>query len=157
MKISVDRTIPPRRNPRRRLPRCLSAAGMVFLAAGLALASSSCAGGLGFIKKRLPPPQQVEDGYLFQFSSPSAQIVQLCGSWEENNWCNGQAETGGFRIGEMHDEDGDGIWELVVKLEPGRYEYKFKIDNGNWKEDPNNPERTDDGYGGFNSIVSVED
>jgi 1,4-alpha-glucan branching enzyme len=55
----------------------------------------------------------------------------------------------------MEDEDGDGIWQSVVDLPPGRYQYKFQIDSQNWKEDPNNPERTDDGYGGFNSVVVV--
>ena len=122
----------------------------------LFLALPGCAGGLDFIKKRLPPPERVDGGYLFRFSSPSAHVVQLCGSWEENNWCNGQGETGSYRIGEMADADGDGIWELVVALESGRYEYKFIIDETNWKEDPNNPQRTDDGYGGFNSVLIVD-
>jgi hypothetical protein len=29
------------------------------------------------------------------------------------------------------------------------------IDRVNWKEDPNNPNRTDDGFGGFNSLLDV--
>jgi 1,4-alpha-glucan branching enzyme len=56
----------------------------------------------------------------------------------------------------MKDEDGDGIWQIVVDLPPGRYQYKFLIDERNWKEDPNNPQRTDDGFGGFNSILIVD-
>lgn len=119
------------------------------------LAGTGCTG-LSFIKRRLPPPQRTAEGVVFRFSAPSAHVVQLCGSWEENNWCRGQAETGSFRIGEMSDDDGDGLWEIVIDLPPGRYQYKFVIDEQNWKEDPNNPQRTDDGYGGFNSIVIVE-
>jgi 1,4-alpha-glucan branching enzyme len=111
---------------------------------------------LTFVKKRLPPPQRVEGGIQFQFASPSAHVVQLCGSWESNNWCAGLAETGGFRVGEMQDDDADGIWTRIVDLPPGRYQYKFKIDETNWKEDPNNPDRTDDGFGGFNSVIIVD-
>lgn len=123
---------------------------LVLVASGL-----SCAA-LNFIKPRLPPPQQSEKGVLFRFYSPSARVVQLAGSWPENNWLSGQAQTGSFRIGLMADEDGDGIWERYEKLQPGRYQYKFRIDDVNWKEDPNNPQRTDDGFGGFNSLLIVK-
>jgi hypothetical protein len=58
---------------------------LVLLVGALALTSFGCTN-LKFIKKRLPPPYSVEGGYLFQFFSPSAQIVQLCGSWEWNDW-----------------------------------------------------------------------
>jgi hypothetical protein len=37
-----------------------------------------------------------------------------------NNWCGNCAP--------MTDEDGDGVWELVIALEPGMYEYKFSYD-----------------------------
>lgn len=134
----------------------LSTFSAIVVLIAVAALLPGCAGGLDFIKKRLPPPERVDDGYLFRFSSPSAHVVQICGNWEENNWCNGQGETGSYRIGEMSDADGDGIWELVVPLESGRYEYKFIIDETNWKEDPNNPQRTDDGFGGFNSVLIVD-
>ena len=55
----------------------------------------------------------------------------------------------------MSDDDHDGIWERTEKLPPGRYQYKFVIDRVNWKEDPNNPDRTNDGFGGFNSMLDV--
>ena len=73
----------------------------------------------------------------------------------ENDWLRGQAQTGSFLVGEMKDEDGDGIWERVEPLGSGRYQYKFVIDKVNWKEDPNNPNRIDDGFGGFNSLIDV--
>ncbi|MFH1680111.1 MAG: glycogen-binding domain-containing protein, partial [Candidatus Eisenbacteria bacterium] len=65
-------------------------------------------------------------------------------------------QTGSYLIGLMSDEDGDGIWQLVVDLPPGRYQYKFVIDEKTWKEDPNNPQRVDDGYGGYNSLLVVD-
>lgn len=112
---------------------------------------------MNFIKRRLPPPTAVKDGIRFVFYAPSARVVQVMGSWPENNWGNGQAQTGSFLVGEMKDPTGSGVWERVEKLPPGRYEYKYLIDRVNWKEDPNNPNRNDDHYGGFNSIVDVRE
>jgi 1,4-alpha-glucan branching enzyme len=110
---------------------------------------------LNFIKRRLPMPTQTADGIIFRFQAPSARVVQLAGNWPENDWLRGQAQTGSFLVGEMKDEDGDGIWTRTEKIAPGRYQYKFVIDRVNWKEDPNNPNRTDDGFGGFNSLIDV--
>ncbi len=111
---------------------------------------------LDFIKRRLPPPYEVGEGMRFQFEALSASRVQLAGNWEWNNWLQGQAETGSYLIGLMEDEDGDGVWTKVVDLPEGRYQYKFVIDEQTWKEDPNNPLRVDDGYGGFNSLLIVK-
>lgn len=122
------------------------------------LAAAALAAGcstLNFVKRRLPPPTQTPQGVVFRFNAPSAQIVQLAGNWPENDWLRGQAQTGSFNIGEMKDDDQDGIWERVEPLPPGRYQYKFVVDKVNWKEDPNNPNRIDDGYGGFNSLLDV--
>lgn len=126
---------------------------LVFaLAAALAVAGCSS---LNFIKRRIPPPTQGPEGVTFRFDAPSAKVVQLAGNWPENNWLRGQAQTGSFLVGEMADPDGDGIWERTEKLPPGRFQYKFVIDRVNWKYDPNNPNRVDDGYGGFNSLLDV--
>jgi hypothetical protein len=133
--------------------RALRTAAALAVAGGL-LAASGCAS-LSFIKRRLPPPSQTSQGVLFQFEAPSARIVQLMGSWPENNWGAGQAQTGSFRVGEMQRGE-DGIWRRYEKLPPGRYQYKFKVDEVNWKEDPNNPERVDDSYGGFNSLLDIK-
>jgi 1,4-alpha-glucan branching enzyme len=121
----------------------------------LAVAAAAGCSTLNFVKRRLPPPTQTPQGVVFRFYAPSARVVQLMGNWPENNWGSGQAETATFVVGEMKDPDGDGIWERTEPLPPGRYQYKFKIDRLNWKEDPNNPNRTDDGYGGFNSLLDV--
>ena len=129
---------------------------VVPAAAMLALfATVAGCGSLNFVKRRLPPPTQTANGVVFRFNAPSAQIVQVAGNWPENDWIRGQAQTGSFNIGEMKDDDKDGIWERTEPLPPGRYEYKFVIDKVNWKEDPNNPNRTDDSFGGFNSLLDV--
>ena len=49
----------------------------------------------------------------------------------------------------------DGLWRTVIELEPGEHLYKFVVD-GTWMEDPGNPDSVDDGYGGANSILTVE-
>lgn len=112
---------------------------------------------LDFIKRRLPPPGREPDGsILFRFEAPSARVVQLMGSWPENNWGQGLAQTGSYLVGLMEKDPQSGIWMRRERLPRGRYQYKFKIDEVNWKEDPNNPQRVDDGYGGFNSLLIVE-
>ena len=56
----------------------------------------------------------------------------------------------------VKDDDGDGIYELTLKLAPGQYQYKFVID-GSWQEDAAAASTMEDGYGGKNSVVDVTD
>lgn len=125
------------------------------LALGLLLALTGC-GYMNVIRTRVPPPERRDDGKVrFYYEAPQAKHVNLCGSWTENDWC-GTRGTGRFDhdIGAMHDDDGDGIWEIVLDMPPGRYEYKFAVDWGlRWEQDPNNPVGQDDGFGGQNSIL----
>jgi 1,4-alpha-glucan branching enzyme len=90
------------------------------------------------VKTRLPPPEEVEGGILFRYDSPAARMVTLAGNF--NNW--GGTQGGGRydpTIDPMSDEDGDGVWTIVMPLPPGRYQYKFVIDNAvRWELDPSN-------------------
>jgi 1,4-alpha-glucan branching enzyme len=126
--------------------------GLLLVAAALGL--SSCAGVLNAIEDRLPPPREVAGGMLFQYYSPSARQVTLAGNF--NNW--GGTQGGGrydSAIDPMGDEDGDGIWTIVLPLPPGRYQYKFVIDGGvRWEQDPNNPDKASEG-GIENSLIVV--
>jgi 1,4-alpha-glucan branching enzyme len=133
----------------RRFTRMISLVTAVAALAGLGCSS------LNFIKRRLPPPTMTKEGVVFRFQAPSASIVQLAGNWPENDWLRGQAQTGSFLVGAMTDEDGDGIWTRTERLGPGRFQYKFVIDGVTWKQDPNNPNRIDDGFGGSNSLIDV--
>ncbi len=106
------------------------------------------------IKNRLPAPHNVMDGVIFQYENAAARQVQLCGNF--NNWC-GTKDTGGLldpSVGNMSDDDGDGIWELTFDLSPGRYQYKLVIDRVSWVMDPSNP-NTDFEDGFENSLVIV--
>ncbi|MDY0082308.1 MAG: isoamylase early set domain-containing protein, partial [Ignavibacteriaceae bacterium] len=51
----------------------------------------------------------------------------------------------------MKDRNDDGIFELEIPLDPGRYEYKFYID-GKEVVDPANPIKVSNGMGDFNSV-----
>jgi hypothetical protein len=41
-----------------------------------------------------------------------------------------------------------------VNLGPGTYRYKFLVDT-EWREDPANPRKEVNEYGGYNSIIDV--
>ncbi|RNC86401.1 MAG: hypothetical protein ED556_08910 [Winogradskyella sp.] len=46
-------------------------------------------------------------------------------------------------------------WEVTLQLRPDIYEYKFIVD-GDWIEDPNNPSKTSNKFGGYNSLIDVQ-
>ena len=90
-------------------------------------------------------PEPVEGGVRFTFFSPNATVVQLGGSWPENNWARGAGSVGEALIGLMSDDNTDGKWDLVVPLAPGRYQYVFLVDENTWHLDPGNPEEVPGG------------
>jgi 1,4-alpha-glucan branching enzyme len=49
----------------------------------------------------------------------------------------------------------EGVWKTSLDLDPGTYQYKFIVD-GTWIADPGNPDTVDDGYGGVNSVLTVD-
>lgn len=141
--------------PRRRTALLL--AGAVLAAATLLTTVAGC-GYARILRNRLPTPHRVDDfehAVRFVYEAPQARHVNLCGNWDENGWCGTKA-AGRFdhAIGAMQDDDKDGIWEIVIPLRPGRYQYKFAIDWGiRWEQDQNNPLGEADGFGGQNSIL----
>ncbi|MHB9055423.1 MAG: alpha-amylase family glycosyl hydrolase [Paludibacteraceae bacterium] len=48
----------------------------------------------------------------------------------------------------------NGLYEVTLNLNPGSYLYQMSLD-GVWNHDPNNPDKVDNGYGKFNSILQV--
>ena len=89
-------------------------------------------------------PIRVPGGVLFKIKAPGASKVELVGDF--NSWQDPI---------ELNDDDEDGIWITIAKLDPGTYQYKFIVD-GEWKPDPSNPMDADDAHGGRNSVVIVE-
>ena len=90
--------------------------------------------------------QPVENGVRFSIYAPGARNVQLAGDF--NNWNASE--------GVMQDADGQGVWSKVVSLEPGTYQYRFRVD-GQWGEDPNNPNKVERSFGGMNSIIEYKE
>jgi hypothetical protein len=50
---------------------------------------------------------------------------------------------------------GDDVWELTISLPPGKYAYRFLIDNRRQVLDPAGVLTEPDGYGGKNSVIVV--
>ena len=96
-------------------------------------------------RSRAPGPLMTGAGVRFQFFAPSAHRVQLAGSWPENNWARGDGPVGEADVGLMEDGNNDGVWEIVVPLAAGRYQYVFWLDEATWQLDPGNPSEVDGG------------
>lgn len=76
--------------------------------------------------------------------------------------CASQISVAGSFNGWAHDvflmEAGkNGLWRIEIPmLSPGRYQYKFFVDEKTWIEDFDNPFREPDGFNGFNSLLIIE-
>ncbi|MCK7525590.1 MAG: hypothetical protein MZV64_52295 [Ignavibacteriales bacterium] len=85
--------------------------------------------------------------YLFTYKPQAGEKqVNLFGqfnSWDRQNL-------------PMKDSNGDGILEVEIPLDPGRYEYKFFVD-GREVVDPANPDKVPNGMGDFNSLRIIEE
>lgn len=55
----------------------------------------------------------------------------------------------------MNEVDGNGNYEAVIRLPPGRHEYKFVVD-GQWRMDAANPQWALNGMGTLNSVIEVK-
>ncbi|OQX84599.1 MAG: hypothetical protein B6D63_04175 [Candidatus Latescibacteria bacterium 4484_7] len=88
--------------------------------------------------------EKVEGGIKFVYYDPDAGTVFLAGTF--NNW-NATATP--------MKRDDKGYWSVVMKLSPGKHEYKFVVD-GAWITDLENPNTKPDPYGGVNSVVEID-
>jgi chromosome partitioning protein len=89
-------------------------------------------------------PMPVPGGVLFTLEAPGAVEVGVIGDF--NSWAEPI---------QLNDDDEDGIWIAIARLDPGTYQYKFVVD-GEWRTDPANPVDVDDTHGGRNSIMVVK-
>jgi hypothetical protein len=94
--------------------------------------------------KRTNSTNEIE--VLFILDCPEAQVVYLCGSF--NNWV---ADT--LRMVRRHS---DGCWECRLPLRPGRYEYKYLVD-GKWIHDALSRQNVPNQFGTLNSVRIVQD
>ncbi len=82
----------------------------------------------------------------FYYYDPVAKDVTLVGSF--NDWQTKECEMVQIR---------PGLWEGTVDTpKRGTHRYKFVIDRSRWINDPENPLRIEDGFGGFNSLITID-
>ncbi len=89
-------------------------------------------------------PRATPEGIVFTFEAPDAADVTIAG--EFNGWSPTKDHL---------QEIGGGLWQIVLPLKPGRYEYKFVIDGTVWQEDPYSPGYVPDPYEGRNSVIII--
>lgn len=79
----------------------------------------------------------------FQLVAPEAEKVVLTGNF--NSW-----DETGIAL----KKNKSGLWKIGIKLEEGRYEYKFIVDN-QWWTDPGNDNQSPNSFGELNSVMEV--
>jgi len=119
---------------------------LVTIALSLAQFGCGVTGGPAGSVEPASGPQMTASGVKFTLFSTKVEKVNIAGSF--NNWS--------MTADPLYDRDGNGMWSITLPLPPGRYEYKFVIDGEEWIPDPSNPETADDGFGGYNSVITVE-
>ncbi|MCH2171674.1 AAA family ATPase [Myxococcota bacterium] len=92
-------------------------------------------------------PGDVPREVVIRFRDPDASDVRIAGDF------NGWVPDRGVRS-LMESEGSTRTWTKVLNLAPGTYQYRYVID-GEWREDPENPEVAETSLGGKNSILVV--
>jgi hypothetical protein len=90
-------------------------------------------------------PPQTQRQVTLTYSNPEANSVSVMGTF--NGWS--PTNTNMRR-------NNSGNWEISLYLSPGRYAYRFLVNNSREVLDPDRADKEPDGYGGFNSVLYVE-
>jgi hypothetical protein len=92
-------------------------------------------------------PQVTGDGISFILHEHDSEDVYVLGSW--NGW-----QAPGLKAIKVR----PGVWQARCQLlASGQHVYKFLVDGTRWLDDPSNPRKRPDGFGGFNSILEIPD
>jgi hypothetical protein len=124
--------------PQRRIPvmYALAAAACLLLVAGV--------GAVAYRAGLIGRPTELV--VHFELAAPEARNVALVGSFTQ--WESSRLE--------MTDPNGDGVWEISVRLKKGSiYTYNFLVDGSLWVVDPAAAAQIDDGFGGQNSVIRL--
>lgn len=104
-----------------------------------------------------PPPEEVRAGTMKQEGPPREVVVQY-----RDGGANDVRIAGDFN-GWVPDKDvrslvqAEGeqrVWTKILNLPPGTYHYRYVVD-GEWREDPANPQAAPGPVGGRNSVLVV--
>ena len=141
-----------RRYYNRGMGPCKNAITRFCAIVAVGLLSISCG---RYLERSLDSPSVDGETVTFRVKVSSARTVQLAGDWPRNNWARGDAEEGEVLAGLMERTADSGVWELAVRLGPGRYRYRFLVNEAEWLLDPENPRVVDDGRGGKANLLIV--
>jgi len=84
---------------------------------------------------------------VIHFRDARASDVRIAGDF------NGWVPDKGVRS--LIESEGETrVWTKILQLPPGTYQYRYVVD-GEWREDPENPEIISGSVGGRNSILVV--
>jgi glycosidase len=92
----------------------------------------------------IPVFRSKKEKYTFSYQSQTDEVAQVGLKANFNGW-NASANP----LEKQGDE-----WTTTLFLEPGLYEYLI-VEDGEEMLDPNNPDKKDNGMGGFNSVLSI--
>jgi chromosome partitioning protein len=84
---------------------------------------------------------------VVRFRDARASDVRIAGDF------NGWVPDKGVRS-LIESEGPTRVWTKILQLPPGRYQYRYVVD-GEWREDPDNPETSGGSVGGRNSVLVV--
>ena len=79
----------------------------------------------------------------FSLSSDTAVDVAVAGDF--NNWNPASHPL---------KKNKNGVWEKILMLDIGRYEYRFLVD-GHWESDPKNNQVCKNSFGTVNNVLMV--
>ncbi len=86
-------------------------------------------------------PEVGEDGWVtFRYYDPAATTVQLYGEWGRNDLGAMCYSATGWPVLNMTN-DGSGLWNYTIQLEPNYYNYRFIVDGANVLDPSNLPWR----------------
>jgi len=92
-----------------------------------------------------PPPREI----VVRFRDANANDVRIAGDF------NGWVPDKGVRS-LIESEGQTRVWTKILRLAPGTYQYRYVVD-GEWREDPENPEIISSTVGGRNSVLVVSE
>lgn len=84
---------------------------------------------------------------VVEFRDPAARDVRIAGDF--NGWVPDRGVAS-----EVVEDGGARVWRKILHVPPGAYEYRYVVD-GEWREDPANPDRVPSGLGPPNSRLVV--
>jgi hypothetical protein len=90
-----------------------------------------------------PPVREI----VVRFRDANANDVRIAGDF------NGWIPDKGVRS-LIESEGQTRVWTKILRLAPGTYQYRYVVD-GQWREDPENPEVISSAVGGRNSVLVV--